>query len=101
MANNGGSSREHKLPPAWGPDSRDRTFKQWVGDIRMWMRATEMKPELIVPNIIMQLKGLAKDVGNQMTDDELRHGSFVEGIRVSPLTLLLKRLNSIERRFDS
>ena len=92
MSDDKDSKKDNKSPPSWGPGSK-LTLRKWTEKMRIWLHITDLAPKKIVPNIILKLEGLASDIGNEMTDQELMSGGMTpDGITANPLELLLSRL---------
>ena len=92
MSDDKDSKKDNKSPPSWGPGSK-LTLRKWTEKMRIWLHITDLAPKKIVPNIILKLEGLASDIGNEMTDQELMSGGMSpDGITANPLELLLSRL---------
>ena len=70
-----GSTTGNTAPPSWGPENeRNFSFRNYVKQLRQWLLATQLKPEVIVPTIITKLTGTAKLIGMNMTPAEQQTG---------------------------
>ena len=69
------------------------SFKQWMIQPKQWILSTQVKPENIVPTIVMRLKGHARQIGMNMTANEQTVGFTFRGVEYDPLTILLNRLH--------
>ena len=89
-----------KLPPSWGPGTKT-SLRTWTEDLKLWMRITDLPPKKIVPSIIYKLEGLAKNIGRDLSDQEMESGGYSPwGHRVGPLELLLLRLQQTFGHLD-
>ena len=81
----------YKDPPSWGPQDR-MTFKEYIKKLENWIQLTDLKPHKICTAIIMNLRGLAHEVGDAMTLTEREEVTLVNGRYLTPVETLLYKI---------
>ena len=89
-----------KIPPGWDPRyAKQYTLREWKRDLEGWITLTDLKAQQIVPAIISQLSGAARELARSH-HHEMIHCGIVNGQPVSALEFLLHKIDSHFALFD-
>ena len=74
-----------KVPPGWDPKhAKQYTLREYKRDLEGWITLTDLKVQHIVPAIISQLSGAARELARSYSHEAV-HGGIVNGKHVSAL----------------
>ena len=95
MPGGGGGGGRYREPPSWGPErEREYSFRTWLTDLTFWVTLTDLAPHQQVSAIVLRLTGVARDVGRNLTSQEVLTGGFVNGQQLDPVSYLIVTLHA-------
>ena len=86
-----------KHPPHWGPElERVYPFRHWQKDVELWSAGTDVLEVRQGPLRAARLGGMARSIAHTLTMTTLQHGTWVQGVQMTGMQVLLRGL---ARRF--
>ena len=94
MPGSGGSGNNGRLPPPWGPDMRNYSFREWCRDILIWSLHTDpnIDQSRRAAAIVSQLRGTARTWSHTIPPNVLLNGGPINGVQTDPVTYLMHAL---------